>query len=153
MFFRDKSVKVTLPETKMVHGVEIKKVPVGRYINALKKQEELPAVILDTCFPGKSIDEIAAMFMSADRDTIIYVAGRLLASAPELAVSILCEIIGLDYEHTINTYTPTELLDIATAFWEVNDLSDFFKRAWALIKEKLLTLTTGFKNGLQLPKA
>jgi hypothetical protein len=152
MFFQNKSVGMSLPQTKTVHGVEIKKVPVGRYINALKKSEELPAVICEKCFPGESLDTVVKAFMNAEKDTVITVVGKLLVVAPELIVSVMCDIMDLDFETTINTYTPKELLDIGLAFWELNDLSDFFGRVWGLLKAMLLTQNIGYKSGSPLPK-
>ena len=147
LFRKDKSIDVSLPEAQIVHGVEIRKVPTAAYITALKKAENLPSLICDACFPGVSVDEIVRQLLGADKNTILALLGRLLTTAPELIVAMHCEVMGLDKESTLNTYTPKELLDIFTAFWEANDLSDFFVRAWGLIKAKLPAQTIGSRSG------
>lgn len=154
MFWKDKSVSMSLPESKTVHGVEIKKVPVGKYIQVLKKAETIPEILMEGCFPGKNLDELLSALTTADRTELVGVVGRLLATAPELFVDVAAQILDLDREAVMNEFTPKQLLDIWTAFWELNELSDFFGDVWGRIKTKLPTLlNTGFKNGSPSPKA
>ena len=44
--FQNKSAAMSLPKNKKVHGIEIKKVPVGKYIAAMREMEELPGIIV-----------------------------------------------------------------------------------------------------------
>lgn len=152
-FKKDKSTQMTMPEPKMVHGIEVKKVPVGQYIKAMKQMEDLPRVIVEECFPGKSMAEVLGMFTSADEGAVVTLLGKLLVVLPEHIVDALCSIMGLDGDIVMNNLTPKELLDVLKAYWQLNDMSDFFKGVWGLIKGKLPTLTTGFKNGSPLEKA
>lgn len=147
LFKRDKSVGVSLAENQILHGVEIKKVPVGKYIQALKKAEDLPGAVLSSVFPDMNIDDIINSISGINRDEVIVLFGRLLTTAPEIIVDTMCSIIGIDSEFVLDELTPKEFLDVCQAFWKLNDLSDFFANVWRLIKPKLSTLTTGYKNG------
>ena len=51
MIFKSKSTKMTLPKTKKVHGIKIKKEPIGRYLECMGELQGLPAALLEACFP------------------------------------------------------------------------------------------------------
>lgn len=154
MFFkRDKSTDMTLPEVRVVHGIAIRKVPVGQYIRAMKQMEDLPRVIVEECFPGQSMADVLTMFTAVDEGVLVTLLGKLLVVLPEHLVDALCSIIGLDKEVVLNNLTPKELLDVIQAYWAENDMSDFFKGVWGLIKAKLPTLITGSSAGSPSEKA
>lgn len=149
MMFRkaDKSARMSLPKAKAVHGVEIKKVPIGRYIAAIKDMEELPALIVQECFPGKSLEGILASLREVDQAEVIALVSRLLVVAPAHAVRAICGIIGADEQDVLERLTPKELADVVREFWVLNDMSDFFADVWGLLKRALPTLTTGSSDG------
>lgn len=150
---QDKSLKMSLPKTKTVHGVKIEKVPIGRYLTVMKEMEDLPAKLFRECFPDTSLDRLMTHLSSADKETLLKLSGQIMARAPETLIQVLCSIMGLDAVQATDTYTPAELLDIFTAFWELNDLSGFFGNVWGLLKRRLPTRITGSKSGSPLPKA
>jgi hypothetical protein len=139
---------MSLPKSKTVHGVEIKKVPVGKYLSAMRELEELPGRIINSLFPGKSLDEILASFSGATDDTVINLAITLLRVAPEHAIEALAVILSLDAEVIKNNLTPKELSDVVKAFWELNDMTDFFADVSGLLKKMLPTLiANGSRSG------
>jgi len=148
MFFkRDKSTDMTLPEVRVVHGIEIKKVPVGQYIRAMKQMEDLPRAIVEECFPGQSMADVLTMFTAVDEGVLVTLVGKLLVVLPEHLIDALCSILGLDKEIILTKLTPKELLDVIQAYWAENDMSDFFGNVWGLIKAKLPTLIAGSSAG------
>lgn len=147
-FFK-KSAAMSLPETQTIHGVEIKKVPVGQYIRAMKQMEDLPRIIVEECFSGKSMADVIALMANANEAVVVSLLGKLLIVLPEHLVKALCSIIGLDVETALDKLTPKELFDVVKAYWELNEMSDFFDNVSGLIKAKLPTLISGYKNGLQ----
>ena len=150
---QDKSLEMSVPQTRTVHGVQIEKVPIGRYLTVMKEMEELPARLFRECFPDTSLDQLMARLSCADKQTLLELSGRIMARAPETLIEVLCGIMGLDSQRMMDTCTPAELLDIFTAFWEANDLSGFFGNVWELLKRRLPTRTIGSKSGSPLPKA
>lgn len=153
IFRRDKSAEISLPKARKVHGVTVRKVPVGRYIELMKQYENLPAELLQSCFPDISPDQLLSRLANADKDLLLDLAGRVLAHVPEKAIGIFCGLLELEADEVMQRYTPAELLDIFLAFWELNDLSGFFGNVWGLMKKRLPTQTTGSKSGLPSPKA
>lgn len=151
--FQNKSAAMSLPKNKKVHGIEIKKVPVGKYIAAMREMEELPSIIIHELFPGKSMADIMADFSRADEEFAIGLMDKLLIVLPEKLLEALCSVIGISAQVAMEQLTPKELLDITREFWKINELSDFFKSVSGLIRQKLPTQNTGSSDGSPLQKA
>lgn len=151
--FQNKSAAMSLPKNKKVHSIEIKKVPVGKYIAAMREMEELPSIIIHELFPGKSMADIMADFSRADEEFAIGLMGKLLIVLPEKLLEALCSVIGISAQVAMEQLTPKELLDITREFWKINELSDFFKSVSGLIRQKLPTQNTGSSDGSPLQKA
>lgn len=146
--FTKKTVEMSLPKAKTVHGIEVKKVPIGRYTQAMTEIQDLPERIIRDLFPGKSIDQIWAELANLKDDGLISIASRLFVVAPEYIIDISSIILGIDREKIVNELSPAELLDIWQAFWEANDLSRFFQSAAAALKPLLQNPPlTGSRNG------
>lgn len=143
------STDMSLPKGKIVHGIEIKKVPVGKYLSAMRELEDLPAKIIKDLFPGMSLEAIMSTFTGATDETVINLALTLLRVAPEHAIDALATILNIDKDKIKNELTPKELCDVVKAFWEMNDMTAFFGDVSGLIKKLLPTLTTGSRNGSQ----
>lgn len=143
----DKSARMSVPKARDVHGVTIQKVPVGRYIAALKEMESLPALLLQDCFPGQTLEEVLQQFTVGSQGALLEALTRLLTIAPEHVIDAFCAVLGVEKAVVMEQLTPNELLDVLTAFWEVNDLSDFFRAVWQPVKRQLATLTIGSSGG------
>jgi plasmid maintenance system antidote protein VapI len=148
----NRSLGVTLPKGKRVHGIEVKKVPIGVYLAAMRELEELPGQIISELFPGTSVTDIMAQLMELTDESLIRIITRLLVIAPEYAVNTLAAVIGADKDVIKNTLTPKEFCDVIKAYWAMNDMTDFFADVSGLIKRKLPTLISGSKNGSLSPK-
>lgn len=151
--FQNKSAAMSLPKSRKIHGIEIKKVPIGRYIEVMREMEDLPGIIVHELFPGKSMAEIVESFSKADEGFAISLLGKLLVVLPERLIEVICQVIGIQKETAMEKLTPGELLDIVQGFWALNDLTDFFKSVSGLVKAKLPAQSTGSSDGSQSAKA
>lgn len=133
---KDKSIEASLPQSHYVHGVKIKKLPIGRYLKAIAAVQNLPEIVLKGCFPGMKPEEVMAQLNGLDEDMIYQLMGRLLKVAPEQIILLIAELIQVDFNKILNELSPKELWDILKAFWEVNDLDSFFCEAKAALKGK-----------------
>lgn len=113
---------------KTIHGVVIRKLPNGAYIKALNAIQDMPEVILKGCFPGMSPDEILEEFKNITADMLPVLAGKLLANVPEQFLKFISELAEIPLDKLMNELSPKETLDILEAMWELNDLTDFFKK-------------------------
>ena len=48
---KDKSIRMTLPQVRTLHGVKIVKLPVARYTKALDTLENLPHIVVNAVLP------------------------------------------------------------------------------------------------------
>lgn len=47
---RDKGIALSLPVDAVLHGIKVKKLPIGQYLKAQNTVKNLPEVLLRTCF-------------------------------------------------------------------------------------------------------
>lgn len=115
---------------RIVHGIEIRKMPLRAYMQFAAKGSALIPVILDELFPGMSTPQIITRAMALDRDGIMSMLAHVLVQAPQVACEALAELVGVEVEQLINNpqIGPSELWDIIEAWNEVNDLKGFFGR-------------------------
>lgn len=154
IFKKNTSTSMSLPKSKTVHGIEVKKVPIGIYLTALRELEELPEQIISELFPGKTISDVIADLVTLTADKMVKLLIRALIIAPEYIIGALAVILGVD-KALIAKLTPNEIWDVGEAYWKMNDMTDFFARVSGLIKNKLPTLTQaiGSSGGSPLPRA
>ncbi len=126
LFLKDRSIGVSRPKAREMHGVKIQKMPVGRYLDVMQGMGGILADLLDVAFPGKTpgqiIQDLTIIKPSEFRD----IAVRLLAVLPDEALRIISSILGVELKHVREQLTPNELMEVWAAFWEMNDLSSFF---------------------------
>ena len=152
IFKKNDSVNISLPKPKIVHGVEVKKVPIGKYLAAMRELEDLPEAIMNDMFPGKTIQDVMASFTTADEKTIYSLIGRALVVLPTHVIDALALILDIDRDVILQKLTPAELCDIVKEFWALNDMTDFFGAVSGLLKKQAPTLINGFKTGSPSPK-
>lgn len=152
IFRKIKSTEISMPKSKVVHGIEIKKVPIGKYLTAMRELEELPAQIISDLFPDKTAGDILADLTTLNDESFVRLAIRLLTVAPEHIVTVLSLILDVPKETITEHLTPKELCDVVKEYWALNDMTDFFGTVSGLIRKKLPTLITGYKNGSQPEK-
>lgn len=134
----------SLPKSKRIHGVEIKKMPCGKYFEALQTLKDLPEDFIKELSDNGQDFKLSEMFTV---ENIINLVTKLMIIAPKFLFSFLSQILDIDEEILKEELTPTELLEVCKKFWEVNKLEDFFIQ----VKPMLTGITTliGFKE--QLP--
>lgn len=148
-FGKSNSADMSLPRAKTIHGIEVKKVPIGKYLAAMREIENLPERIIKDLFPGLNISQIWATFTEMNDQKLIDLVSRLIVISPEYIIKVISLILDVPEEKIMNELTPKELKDVLVEYWALNDMTDFFGAVSGLIKKTLPTLASGFKNGLQ----
>lgn len=147
---RNKSLKISAPKEKTLYGVRIRKLPIAKYINFLRAAEELPQLLIGKIFPDSSIGGIIEYLKNLDKDKVFDLLTRLLAVVPEELMGLLSELLEIPKERltedTPSSLSLTELLEIISEFWELNDMSGFFVTARRLAG-KMKAATTGSNVG------
>ena len=159
---KDKSIGMSMPPEKTLYGVKIVKLPVGRYLQALNTLERLPEILFRAALPEVGgMDEVIKGLLSGDTALAETLLFRLLTAVPQELCRMLSELLNIPEERLLSAdskdpLTLKELLEIILAFWDMNDLTDFFGNVRRL-KMKLTapaqTKTAGSSGGLPLDKA
>ncbi len=144
---KDKSVRMSMPKRKTLYGVEIHKLPIAKYIDALNTVENLPSILLNDIYPDvQNFVELGNKLSKMDRNSVLEVLGKLLKTVPAEFCRIIAELLDIPVERLLDTscenpLSINELLEIILAFIEVNDMTDFFGNV-----RKLKTMLTAQKQ-------
>ena len=132
---------LSLKETVKMYGVEIKKMPCGKYFEALQTLKNLPEDFIEELSDNKEDFKLSEML---SLDNLINLITKLLIIAPKFLFSFLSKLLDVEEDYIENKLSPTELTEICIKFWEINKLESFFALMKPAIKN-LMTLT-GFKK-------
>lgn len=132
VFIKNKSVDMSKPEERVVHGITVRKLPIGRYVKFLQTTNNLASFLLGDVFPGaENVSGLIAEIMALDRAALFDVLGKLIVSVPDKVCTLAAELLDVDPDVVCNL-SPTELTDVLLAFEEKNDLSSFFTNVRSL---------------------
>lgn len=135
------SESISLNKSKKIHNVEIKKMPCGKYFEALQTLKDLPEDFIKELSDNEQDFKLSEMFTVENIMTLIT---KLLIILPDFTFRFLSTLIGIDEETLRNEITPKELLDIIQEFWKINELESFFDQMKPILKK--ITTLIGFKE-------
>lgn len=132
---------LSLNKSVKIHGVEIRKMPCGKYFEALQTLKDLPEDFIKEISDGKQDFKLSEMFTI---ENITNLVTKLIIIAPKFLFSFLSKILDIDEEYLQNELSPTELLEICIKFWEINKLESFFEQMKPVLQK--MTMLTGFNK-------
>ena len=132
---------LSLNETVKMYGVEIKKMPCGKYFEALQTLKNLPEDFIKELSDNKQDFRLSEML---SLDNLINLITKLLMITPKFLFSFLSKLLDVEEEYIENKLSPTELTEICMKFWEINKLESFFELMKPAMKN--LMILTGFKK-------
>ena len=132
---------LSLKETVKMYGVEIKKMPWGKYFEALQTLKNLPEDFIKELSDNKQDFRLSEML---SLDNLINLITKLLIIAPKFLFSFLSKLLDIDEKYIESELSPTELAEICIKFWEINKLESFFIIMKPAIKN--IMILTGFKK-------
>ena len=135
------SESISLNKSKKIHNVEIKKMPCGKYFEALQTLKDLPEDFIKELSDNEQDFKLSEMFTVENIMTLIT---KLLIILPDFTFRFLSTLIGIDEETLRNEITPKELLDIIQEFWKINELENFFDQMKPMLSK--ITMLIGFKE-------
>ena len=136
----------SLPKSKRIHGVEIKKMPCGKYFEALQTLKNLPEDFIKELSDNGQDFKLSEMFTV---ENIMNLITKLLIILPDFTFQFLSVLMDIDEDILRNGLSPKEVLDIVQEFWKMNELESFFDQMKPMLKG--ITTLIGFKE--QLPSA
>lgn len=140
---RKNSETISLGKKDTIHGVEIKKMPVGKYLEALQELKNLPTEFIKEVSNGFEF-KLSDIF---NLETLLNLISQLLIIAPKFLFDFLSKLLDVDSKWLKENISPDELLEICIKFWEVNNLENFFNLAKPIVIKMIQNI--GFKELLQ----
>ncbi|MFR8116904.1 MAG: hypothetical protein ACLVAK_07880 [Clostridia bacterium] len=131
----------SLPKTVKLHGVEIRKMPCGKYFEALQTLKDLPEDFIKELSNNGQDFKLSEMLTI---ENVMNLITKLLMIAPKFLFSFLSQILDVEEIVLKDDLSPTELLEVCKKFWEINNLESFFEQMKPIMKQ--LTTLTGFKG-------
>ena len=129
---------LSIPKSKTVCGYEIRKMPIGRYLEAIDEVSAFPAELLGACFPDMEFSEIVERLARFDEKLLQACIFNLFTTAPRHTVNFVAKLTDIPSQTLMDD--PNIGLDglsaIILAFIEVNSLG----KSWGTItkiREKL----------------
>ena len=117
----------SIPKTAMIHGVEVKKLPIGKYLDTINSMRDLPEILLKNIFPGMNTEEIFSKMKKLDEGTLFELLANMMSTVPDQALRFISTLLDIEYEKLRDEISPKELKDILKEFWKVNEMTDFFQ--------------------------
>lgn len=130
----------SLAKNAKIHGVEIKKMPCGKYFEALQTLKNLPEDFIKELSDNKQDFKLSEMFTMGNIMTLVT---RLLIVMPNFTFEFLSKLMEIDKEILEDKLTPKQVLDIIQEFWKINELESFFDQMKPIMKKVILI---GFKK-------
>ncbi len=127
-----------------LHGVEIRKMPCGKYFEALQTLKDLPEDFIKELSDNKEDFKLSEMFTL---ENIMNLITQLIIVAPKFLFKFLSKLLDIDKKYIENELSPTELLEICKKFWEINNLESFFAQMKPIVQKA--TALIGFKEQSQ----
>ena len=134
-WLKPNSVQLARPKPQTVHGIEIRKQPVGRYFEVLDRAGAIVSELLDAAFPGMTPGEILTMLTKVTNAELKGIFVRVMGELPRKLVAVLRSIVGADDNPAWDELTPAEMAQVCEAFWAMNDMTDFFKIARSALQQ------------------
>lgn len=130
------SATLSLPKSRTVRGYEIRKMPIGAFLEACSLLEELPGTALRLLFPEKKEGDILAELAGLDKDKLQELFLRALTVLPGEMVRLFARLSGVEEQALLEDARIglDGLGEMAEAWLEVNGIENFIKTMGALGK-------------------
>ena len=130
------SATLSLPKSRTVWGYEIRKMPIGAFLEACSLLEELPGTALRLLFPEKKEGDILAELAGLTKDRLQELFLRALAVLPGEMVRLFARLSGVEEQALLedSRIGLDGLGEMAEAWLEVNGIENFIKTMGALGK-------------------
>lgn len=129
------SEKVTpassLGKSASVRGYEIRRMPLGRYLEVLEAMKELPGTLAKACFPGMDAAQVLAKLKKIDSGMLAEIAVKAMLAAPKEAVRILSLCTGIPQDALLKDENIglDGAAELAETVWKLNQLTNFTQAA------------------------
>ena len=135
LFKKASTAALSLPKSRTVRGYEIKRLPMGKYLEAMQLLRDIPGDVAEACFPGETLDGVLARLKDIDLDMLKGILGNVMMTIPAHVVRIAAALTQIDEERLLHDESIglDGLVEILTAWVEVNGLGNFIPAVRSMI--------------------
>jgi hypothetical protein len=128
------SIKKSVGKSKAVHGVTVRRLPIGAYLCAIESMGDLPEIFLSKLFPELSLEEAFLKLKHLRTDTLLHVIGRGAAVLPNEFLGFFSILLDVPVEVLRDKLTPDEFMEVLLEFLKINNISNFIQLAKGVVK-------------------
>lgn len=143
------SIDLSLPASRTVRGYEIKKMPLGVFLKAVRLLQDAPGKLAEDLYPGEGVEGLLQRMKALDRAGMERLISRALCVLPEKAVLLFSFLSGISEEKLWNDSAVglDGIAEMMLAWVEVNGIENFIQAAGALgVKVRNLTKENGYSG-------
>ena len=131
------SIGLSLPQSVTVRGYEIKRAPLGAYLQALKQLQSFPKEVTAALFPGQNADQVLVALKHLNSDALLALVARALTVVPDRALALVAKLAGIPLNRLTNDANIglDGLMEIVTAWMELNGIENFTRAARQLMEK------------------
>lgn len=136
------SIDVSLPQGKTVCGYEIKKMPLGAFLKAVRLLQDTPKELIDAMYPGEGLEGMLARLKTMDKDGLQALIMRALCVLPDKVIALFSQLSGISESKLTGDANIglDGLMEMMLAWIEVNGIENFIKGV-RTIRDQVRTLT------------
>ena len=142
------SIDVSLPRSVTVRGYEVRRMPLGKYLQAIRMLETFPRAAAEKLTPDGDLAGVLDTLRTLDRGKLIDLALRALAVVPDQAMELIAALTDIPQERLINDEAigADGLMEILDAWLTVNDTENFI-RAAGRVRQRISRLAATLQPG------
>lgn len=142
------SIDMSLPGSVTVRGCEIRRMPLGKYLQAISLLEKFPRETAERLVPDGDVSGVLDMLKTLDRGKLIDLALKAMAVVPKQAVQLIAALTEIPEDRLLNDADigADGLLEIMDAWLEVNTAENFI-RAAGRVRQKISRFAATVKTG------
>lgn len=143
------SIHLSIPQSRTVRGYEIRRLPLGKYLQMIDALSGLPQELMRAAYPGKTEMQALAELKILTANDIPALFLRLMTAMPVRAMQLLSLATGID-EETLENDERIGLdgaAEMVEAVIEVNGLTNFLQAARAITAQVRAAIQRDGSNG------
>lgn len=142
------SIDLSLPRSVMVRGCEVRRMPLGKYLQAVSLLEAFPRALAEKLTPEGDLAGALDALKGLDRGKLIDLALKALAVVPDQALELIAELTDISKERLLQDETigADGLLEILDAWLTVNDTENFIQAA-GRVRRRIGRFAAALKTG------
>ena len=142
------AIDLSLPRSITVRGYEIRRMPLGQYLQAIRSLETFPRETAERLVPEGDLAAVLEALKTPDRGKLIDFVLKAVAVVPVQAAALIAALTGIPQDTLLSDEAigADGLLEIVDAWLTVNDAENFIRAAGRL-RQRISRLAAARNTG------